>query len=147
MRLSGETEGVHAAKGMRHAHILVVDDEESIRSLLQAILQRRHQQVLLAASGTEALDLFRQHEPDVTILDLNMPKMNGLQVLRQIRALSPTAPVIILTGAGTEAAEQEAQAYGVTAFLTKQFSLHELGAALRRVIRDFPVERGVGSGS
>jgi two-component system, response regulator, stage 0 sporulation protein F len=128
------------------ARILVVDDEESIRSLLQAILQRRHQEVIVAASGEEALEAFRRHAPDVTILDLKMPGMNGLQVLRHIRAIAPVAPVIILTGAGTDAAEQEAQTYGITAFLTKQFSLHELGTALRLVIRDFPAEQGAKHG-
>ncbi|WP_053378898.1 response regulator [Nitrospira moscoviensis] len=114
--------------------ILVIDDEESIRSLLQTILQRRHHDVLLAASGAEGLEQFRQHAPDVTILDLKMPGMNGLQVLQHTRAVAPMAPVIVLTGAGTEATEQEARAYGITAFLTKQFSLHELGAALRLVL-------------
>jgi two-component system, response regulator, stage 0 sporulation protein F len=118
------------------ARILVVDDEESIRSLLQTILQRRHHDVLLAVSGAEGLEQFRQHAPDVTILDLKMTGMTGLQVLRTIRAEAPMAPVIVLTGAGTDEAEQEARAYGITAFLTKQFSLHELGAALRLVLGD-----------
>jgi two-component system, response regulator, stage 0 sporulation protein F len=127
------------------ARILVVDDEESIRSLLQAILQRRHHDVLLAASGAEGLELFRRHEPDVTILDLKMPGMNGLQVLQQIRAAAPAAPVIVLTGVGTDEAEQEARTYGITAFLTKQFSLHELGAALRLVLGDSALEQGAGN--
>jgi len=72
---------------------------------------------------------------DVTILDFEMPDMDGLAVLRQIREIDPHAPVIMLTGAGTEAREKEARELGVTDFLAKGFSLHELGATLTQILK------------
>jgi DNA-binding response OmpR family regulator len=71
----------------------------------------------------------------VTILDFEMPDMDGLAVLRQIREIDPRAPVIMLTGAGTEDREKQARELGVTDFLAKGFSLHEVGAALNLVLK------------
>jgi len=71
----------------------------------------------------------------VTILDLKMPDMDGLVVLKEIRTFDPNAPVIILTGFGTEESVRQARKLGVTEFLQKGFSLHILGAALDRVLR------------
>jgi DNA-binding response OmpR family regulator len=71
----------------------------------------------------------------VTILDFEMPDIDGLEVLRQIGAIDPHAPVIMLTGAGTEAREKQARELGVTDFLAKGFSLHELGAALNQILK------------
>lgn len=64
----------------------------------------------------------------MTILDVQMPDVDGRTVLPQIRAIDPHAPVILLTGAGTEALEKQARELGVTEFLAKEFSLHEPGA-------------------
>ena len=74
------------------------------------------------------------------ILDFKMPDMNGLAVLKEIRAVDPQAPVSMLTGAGTEEREKQARELGVTAFLAKGFSLHELGAALNPVLQPPPVQ-------
>ncbi len=117
------------------ARILVVDDEQSIRDLLDTILRRRGHEVLLAHDGRKALDLFRRERPHVVILDLSMPGMNGIAVLEQIRACDALTPVIILTGFGTEAMEQQARTLGVMDFLKKGFSLHALGCALDRALR------------
>ena len=116
------------------AKILVVDDQESIRYLLDTVLRRRGHDVLLAAGGRKGIEVFRREHPDVTILDLYMPEMKGLEVLQQIRTVHPRAPVVILTGMGTEADEQQCRERGVTEFLQKGFSLHALGAALNRIL-------------
>ena len=71
----------------------------------------------------------------MTILDFEMPDIDGLEVLRQIRAIDPHAPVIMLTGVATEAREKQARELGVTDFLAKGFSLHELGATLNQVLK------------
>lgn len=116
------------------ARILVVDDEPMVLDLLKKTLTRKGHEVLTAQDGRGAIQLFRQDHPDLTILDLNLPDINGLEVLREIRSIDPHIPVIILTGAGTEDLEKQARARGVTDFLPKGFSLHELGAALQRIL-------------
>jgi DNA-binding response OmpR family regulator len=124
------------------ATILAVDDDEKIRELLSTLLRRKGHHVLTASHGQKGIEVFRRERPHVTILDFEMPDMDGLEVLRQIRAIDPHAPVIMLTGAGTEAREKQARELGVTDFLAKGFSLHEVGAALNQVLNQ-PVQ-GVG---
>ena len=117
------------------ANILAVDDDEKIRELLSTLLRRKGHHVLTASHGQKGIDVFRRERPHVTILDFEMPDMDGLAVLRQIREIDPRAPVIMLTGAGTEAREKQARELGVTDFLAKGFSLHEVGAALNQVLK------------
>ena len=118
------------------AKILVIDDEQGIRDLLGTILRRKGYDVVLAESGRKGLELFRREHPDVIVLDLKMPGMDGLTVLQQVRSLNPKQPVIILTGAWTPEAEQQVRALGVTEFVGKEFSLHLLGDSLKRLLND-----------
>jgi CheY-like chemotaxis protein len=99
--------------------ILVIDDDRMNCDLLQAVLTRHGYEVHSATSGLEGLKLFRQHNPRVTILDLRMPEMDGLTVLKEIRAIDPQAPVIILGGGATEVQENQARALRVTDFVRK----------------------------
>jgi len=94
---------------------------------------RKGHTLLLAESGQKGLDLFRRECPDIIVLDLNMPEMDGLTVLQQIRGLDLHTPVIILTGTGTAEEEQQARALGITEFVEKGFSLHWPGDALKRL--------------
>jgi DNA-binding NtrC family response regulator len=114
--------------------ILVIDDEESIRSLLDTLLSRKGHEVVLAENGKKGLELFHRVHPDVVVLDLKMPEMDGVTVLKELRRIDPQQPVIVLTGAGTPEAERQVRALGVTEFVEKEFSLHHLGDALRRVL-------------
>jgi len=114
------------------AKILIVDDEPMVIRLLKTILMRLDHEVLTANGGEAALRVFRKHRPEVTILDLNMSDMNGIEVLKGIRAADRQVPVIVWSGAGTKALEREAQKLGVAEFLQKGVSLHELGQALKR---------------
>ena len=118
------------------AKILVIDDEQSIRELLNTLLHRKGYDVVLAESGKKGLELFRRERPDVMVLDLKMPGMDGLTVLQQVRSLEPKQPVIILTGAGTAEEKQQVRALGVTEFVEKGFSLHLLGDALKRILHN-----------
>ena len=117
------------------ANILAVDDDQMIRELLSVLLTRKGHHVYTADHGQKGIDVFRRERPHLTILDFNMPEIDGLEVLRQIRAIDPHAPVIMLTGAGTEAREKQARELGVTAFIAKGFSLHELGATLNQILK------------
>ena len=116
------------------AKVLVIDDEPGIRDLLHQLLRRKGHDVVLAESGQNGLEFFRRFRPDVIVLDLKMPGMDGLTVLQQVRSLDPKQPVIILTGAGTPETEQQVRALGVTEFVEKEFSLHLLGDSLKRLL-------------
>ncbi|MBC7840551.1 MAG: response regulator [Nitrospiraceae bacterium] len=118
------------------AKILVIDDEEGIRHLLDTLLSRKGYTVVLAGSGRKGLELFRRERPDVVVLDLKMPEMDGVSVLKQIRQINLIQPVIILTGFLTPEAEQQMRALGVTEFVEKEFSMHHLGHALTRLLND-----------
>ena len=120
------------------SRILVIDDEEGVRSLLDTILSRKGYQVILAENGRKGLERFHREHPDVIVLDLKMPEMDGLTVLKEIRRGGSHQPVIILTGAWTAEAEQSTQALGVTEYVEKEFSLHLLGDALKRILRQAP---------
>jgi len=116
------------------ARILVIADEPRIRELLHTVLQHKGHEMVLAESESTGVEHFRQERPDLTILDLHLPHLNGLAVLTQIRAIDPHAPVIVLTGVGSETAEQQARVLGVSEVLRKGFSLHALGETLTRVL-------------
>ena len=117
------------------AKILVIDDEPGVRDLLDTLLSRKGYDVVLADSGQKGLEIFRRAGADVIVLDLKMPEMDGITVLRQVRVLNPKQPVVILTGARTPESEQQARALGVTEYVEKEFSLHLLGDALKRLLR------------
>jgi DNA-binding response OmpR family regulator len=101
------------------AKIMVIDDEEGIRSLLDTLLTRKGYDVVLADGGRKGLELFRRERPDVVVLDLKIPEMDGVAVLEQIRNLNPSQPVIILTGAGLSEAEERLWAFGVSEYVEK----------------------------
>jgi DNA-binding response OmpR family regulator len=116
------------------ATILVVDDEQMICDLLGALLTGKGHQVMKATSGQEALALFRLHHPQITLLDLKMPGMHGMTVLKEIRAIDPRAAVMILTSETKEPYEEQARQLGVTEFLQKGLSLEALLKAVERVM-------------
>ena len=116
------------------AKILVIDDEQGIRDLLDTLLSRKGYDVVLAENGRKGLEAFRRERPDVVVLDLKMPGMDGLTVLQEVRTLNPLQPVIILTGAGTPEMEQQIRTLGVTEYVEKEFSLHLLGDSLKRLL-------------
>ena len=117
------------------SRILVVDDELVFCELLKTLLRSQGNEVLTACNGREALDLFKQHRPQFTLLDLRMPEMNGIEVLRQIRAIDPQATVMILTAWGSDELEQQARQLGAIDFLSKTFSLDTIVGSLERALK------------
>ena len=113
--------------------ILIVDDDQMNCDLLQNVFTRHGYIVMSATSGSEGLNLFRKHTPRITILDLRMPGMDGLTVLKEIRAIDPHAPVIVLGGGATEVQENQARALRVTDFIRKGLSLDILVEAVHRI--------------
>lgn len=106
--------------------ILVVDDQEDICRLLLRSLALEGFEVAAARSGREALALVEREPPDLIVLDLAMPEMDGLETLRGIRARGGNSKVVVLTAYGTAQRLREATALGVSEFLGKPFDLDRL---------------------
>src|SRR5437899_10152482 len=106
-----------------------------IFDLLRAVLTKHGHEVLTASNGLEGLEMFKQHRPRFTLLDLRMPEMNGIEVLKQIRAVDQQAAVMILTAWGSDALEQQARQLGVMDFLSKGLSLDVLVSAMERALK------------
>ncbi len=117
------------------AKILIVDDEPSFCELLKTLLKSHGHEALTAYTGPDALDSFMQCRPHFTLLDLRMPEMDGLEVLKKIRAIDPNAAVMILTAWGTDEKEQQARQLGATDFLSKALSLENILASLERGLK------------
>jgi two-component system KDP operon response regulator KdpE len=116
------------------AKILVVDDEPQIRRFLRPALENQGYQVLEAENGQAALVQANTHAPDVILLDLALPDISGIEVLRQLREWCGV-PVIILSARGGEAAKVEALDIGADDYLAKPFGVEELLARVRVALR------------
>jgi two-component system KDP operon response regulator KdpE len=114
--------------------VLVVDDEPQIRRLLTVTLEANAYQVLAAATGQEGLALAAQHRPAVVVLDLGLPDLSGLEVLRRLREWS-SVPVVILSVQDAEADKVSALDSGADDYVTKPFNTGELLARLRVALR------------
>jgi two-component system KDP operon response regulator KdpE len=114
--------------------MLVVDDEPQIRRSLQVNLERSGYAVETVESGEDALSSFRNRRPDVVILDLIMPGMGGVEVVRRIRE-SSTVPIIVLSAMGEESRKVEALELGADDYMTKPFGMDELLARIHSLLR------------
>ena len=118
------------------ATILLADDDELFCYLLHGVLSSHGHEVFTAYHGREALKLFHQYHPQITVLDLRMPEMDGLEVLRQIRATDPQAVVMILTAWGTDELELQARQYGAIDFLNKQLTYDSIADMVEFVMTE-----------
>jgi len=109
--------------------VLVVDDEASIRDLLAKMLALTEYQVDVAADGQSAIERMRAAPCDLLIVDLKLPGIDGLSVIREAKQLKPDLPVIIITGFSTEVSAIEAVDLGVSGYLTKPFRVPQVLAA------------------
>jgi CheY-like chemotaxis protein len=117
------------------AKVLVIDDAPSVRALLELLLRPQGYDVILAENGWMGLQLYRQEHPDVIVLDLKMPELDGVTVLKQIRSVDLRQPVVVLTGETDPETEWQVRALGVSEFIAKGSSLHLLGDALKRLLK------------
>jgi two-component system, OmpR family, KDP operon response regulator KdpE len=114
--------------------VLIVDDEPPIRKLLRMGLTAQGYQVLEAPNGKTALELIAQG-PDLVILDLGLPDVQGLDLLRTIRARNERVPIVVLSSRGDEAAKVAALDLGADDYVTKPFGTEELLARMRAALR------------
>lgn len=112
------------------ADILVVDDDPDLRHTVASILKKRGFKVAVAADGPEALEYLRSHRSQMVICDIEMPKMNGLDILEVIKARFPDLPVIIMTGYGDTYSVREALLRGADEYISKPFTAQELTTVL-----------------
>jgi CheY-like chemotaxis protein len=125
------------------SHVLLVDDCEDFRAAVATALQRRGYGVTCAANGAQALGILEHQRPDLVILDLMMPEVDGLSVLRRMRLKPALAdmPVIVLTGVMHEQQLLEVKALGAQSLIKHCLTLKELCQRVGERL-----ERGVGSG-
>lgn len=126
---------------MAGKRVLVVDDDAKTVELVRLYLNRDGYRVFTAYDGNEALRLARESHPDLVVLDLMLPGIDGVEVCRTIRADSDV-PVIMLTARSTDQDKLDGLDIGADDYVTKPFSPRELAARVRAVLRRFPGERG-----
>jgi two-component system KDP operon response regulator KdpE len=114
--------------------ILVVDDEPPIRKLLRMGLSTQGYEILEAPNGKASLDLLAQH-PDLIILDLGLPDIQGLELLRMMRARNGDVPIVVLSSRGDEVGKVQALDLGADDYVTKPFGMDELLARMRAALR------------
>ena len=114
--------------------VLVIDDEPPIRKLLRMGLSTQGYEILEAPNGKSALELLAEG-PGLIILDLGLPDMQGLDLLRTIRARSEGVPIVVLSSRGDEAGKVEALDLGADDYVTKPFGMYELLARMRAAVR------------
>jgi len=119
---------------MSPVRVLVVEDDPGLQRFLVSCLKKLGYLVVPAATGAEALSLARSHNPDLVLLDLGLPDLDGLEVLKGIRTFSQV-PVVILSARNQERVKAEALDAGADDYLTKPFGVVELAARLRVAVR------------
>ena len=114
--------------------VLVIDDEPPIRKLLRMGLSTQGYQIIEAPSGKTALELLGEG-PDLVILDLGLPDIQGHELLRMIRARNESVPIVVLSSRGDEAGKVQALDFGADDYVTKPFGMDELLARMRAALR------------
>jgi two-component system response regulator MprA len=123
------------------AHILVVDDDTAITNVLRRGLGYEGFSVAIAHSGTEAVEYLKQHQPDLIVLDIMLPGLNGLEVLERARAVDPQQPILLLTARDTPADQVSGLARGADDYVTKPFTFEVLLARIRALLRRHQADR------
>ena len=122
--------------------VLVADDEKSIRLVLKKYLSAKGYQVVEAADGREALELLKKEKPAVAFVDVKMPKLNGLELLKEVKDV----PIVMLTAYGTMDYTVKAMELGAVDYITKPFSFEEIDEALEKSLKRPKVEEVEGIG-
>jgi two-component system response regulator MprA len=123
------------------AHILVVDDDPRITDLMRRILAYEGYSVAIARSGTEALDRSLERPPDLVILDIMLPGLDGLEVAQRLREAGDNVPILMLTARGTVADRVKGLEKGADDYLVKPFAPEELVARVKALLRRSQEER------
>ena len=118
--------------------ILVVDDQLGVRSLLVEAFQEDQHEVEMAENGEAALRSFIAFKPDLILMDIKMPVMNGIEALRKIRILDSRVAVIMMTAYGDNQNMETAKDLGIFSYISKPFDLFELKERVKEILRNIP---------
>lgn len=110
--------------------VLLVDDYELVRDTLGAMLERLDHVVLTAGNASEALRIYQEERPQVVMTDYGLPGVNGLELAKNLKELSPTVPVVLITGWSVELSEQQLESQGVDFLLHKPFRWQDVERVL-----------------
>ena len=116
--------------------VLIADDDAHISELIALYMEKEGYETLEAHTGREAIESFKEHDPDIVLLDIMMPKIDGLEVLRSFRQTGKTTPVLFLTAKDAVPDRVKGLDSGANDYLVKPFSFDELMARLRAIIRN-----------
>lgn len=114
--------------------LLVVDDEEEIREFAGSYFKRRGYIVLVADSGEEALAIIREQSPDIMLLDMNLPKMSGIELLKLVRQFNNIVKVIMVSGYELNSNDPQFQELDIFGFMRKPIGFIELESAIKKAI-------------
>lgn len=116
--------------------ILIVDDQTGIRLLLNEVFKKEGYQTLLAANGQQALQQAKETPPDVVLLDMKIPGMDGIEILKHLRKLQQDIRVIMMTAYGELDVIEESIDNGARCYFTKPFDVFEIRDAVKEMLRD-----------
>ncbi|CAH2212217.1 sigma-54-dependent transcriptional regulator [Tepidibacter aestuarii] len=114
--------------------ILIADDEQNMLWAIKRALKGKEYKIITAPDGLEALEKFKVHEPDLVLLDFKMPKMDGMNVLKEIKNISSKIPVIMITAHGTMESAIEAMKIGALDYISKPFDIDELKIQIKKAL-------------
>lgn len=124
---------------LKQCTVLFVDDDESIVKLMRLRLQKIFQTVKSAANGLDALSILPSTNPDLLITDINMPKMNGIELIREVQRIRPDLPILAVTAYNTDEYKNDLQVLGIK-FLVKPVKKEDMERAIYEVM-NFPVKK------
>lgn len=116
-------------------NILLVDNEAEFLEAITYWLETKEHRVQVSYTGPEAIEIIRKEPPDIVFLDIHMPDMDGMEVLRRIRSFNATIPVVMVTGYPKEEKMEEAIKLGVSGFFPKTGSFEDLGRVIKASLR------------
>lgn len=115
--------------------LLIVDDQQGIRLLLNEVLKKEGYVTYLAANGIEALNFAEEHEMDCVLLDMKIPGMNGIEILKCLKEKWPELPVLMMTAYGELDIVQEALNLGAIRYFTKPFDIFEVRDEVNKILK------------
>nr|WP_096156332.1 MULTISPECIES: response regulator [Bacillus] len=117
---------------MSQRKLLIVDDQFGIRILLNEVFSKEGYQTFQAANGYQALDIVEKHSPDLVLLDMKIPGMDGIEILKRLKAINKDIQVIIMTAYGELDMIQESKDLGAITHFAKPFDIDEIREAVRK---------------
>lgn len=117
------------------AKILIVDDAAFMRMMIKDILTKNGYEVVAeAANGVEAVELYKSHQPDLVTMDITMPEMDGIEAVKQIKAVNPAAKVIMCSAMGQQSMVMDAIKAGANDFIVKPFQADRVLEAVKKIV-------------